>query len=133
LAKKLGASSYIDTNAATPAEELQKMGGAKVILATAPNAKAMAALIGGLAAGGKLLVVGAPFEPMEVSALSLLSARRDIQGWPSGTAMDSEDTLRFSSRSGVRPMIEEYPLEKVNEAFARAMSGKAQFRVVLTM
>lgn len=133
LAKKLGASSYIDTNAAAPAEELQKMGGAKVILATAPNAKAMAALIGGLAAGGKLLVVGAPFEPMEVSVLALLSARRDIQGWPGGTAMDSEDTLRFSSRSGVRPMIEEYPLEKVNEAFARAMSGKAQFRVVLTM
>jgi D-arabinose 1-dehydrogenase-like Zn-dependent alcohol dehydrogenase len=133
LAEKLGASSYIDTNAATPAEELQKMGGAKVILATAPNAKAMAALIGGLAVGGKLLVVGAPFEAMEVSVPSLLMARRDIQGWPSGTAMDSEDTLRFSSRSGVRPMIEKYPLEKVNEAFARAMSGKAQFRVVLTM
>jgi D-arabinose 1-dehydrogenase-like Zn-dependent alcohol dehydrogenase len=133
LAEKLGASSYIDTNAAAAAEELQKMGGAKVILATAPNAKAMAALIGGLAVGGKLLVVGAPFEPMEVSVLSLLMARRDIQGWPGGTAMDSEDTLRFSSRSGVRPMIEKYPLEKVNEAFARAMSGKAQFRVVLTM
>lgn len=109
------------------------MGGAKVILATAPNAKAMAALIGGLGAGGKLLVVGAPFEPMEVSVLSLLTTRRDIQGWPGGTAMDSEDTLRFSSYSGVRPMIETYPLEKVNEAFARTMSGKAQFRVVLTM
>jgi D-arabinose 1-dehydrogenase-like Zn-dependent alcohol dehydrogenase len=133
LAKKLGASAYIDTNATNPAEELMKMGGAKVILATAPNAKAIAALIGGLGVGGKLLVVGAPFEPMEVSAVSLLTARRDIQGWPGGSAMDSEDTLRFSSQSGVRPMIEKYPLEKANEAFARMMSGKAQFRVVLTM
>jgi D-arabinose 1-dehydrogenase-like Zn-dependent alcohol dehydrogenase len=133
LAKKLGASVYIDTNAANPADELTKLGGAKVILATAPNAKAMAALIGGLAAGGKLLAVGAPPEPMEVSVVSLLMARRDIQGWPSGTAMDSEDTLRFSSQSGVRAMIEKYPLEKANEAYARMMSGNAQFRVVLTM
>jgi D-arabinose 1-dehydrogenase-like Zn-dependent alcohol dehydrogenase len=133
LAKKLGASVYIDTNAANPADELQKLGGAKVILATAPNAKAIAALIGGLGVGGKLLVVGAPFEPMEVSVVSLLTARRDIQGWPGGSAMDSEDTLRFSSQSGVKAMIEKYPLEKANEAFARMMSGKAQFRVVLTM
>jgi D-arabinose 1-dehydrogenase-like Zn-dependent alcohol dehydrogenase len=133
LAKKLGATAYIDTNAANAADELQKMGGAKVILATAPNAKAMAALIGGLGAGGKLLVVGAPFEPMEVSVVSLLMARRNIQGWPSGTAMDSEDTLRFSSQTGVKAMIEKFSLEKANEAFARMMSGKAQFRVVLTM
>ncbi|MGB8459845.1 MAG: alcohol dehydrogenase [Candidatus Acidiferrum sp.] len=133
LAKKLGAAVYIDSNAANPADELAKMGGAKVILATEPNAKSMAALIGGLGVGGKLLIVGAPFEPMEVSVPSLLMARRDIQGWPSGTAMDSEDTLRFSSQSGVRAMIEKYPLEKANEAFARMMSGKAQFRVVLTM
>ncbi len=133
LAKKLGAAAYIDTNATDPAEELQKMGGAKVILATAPNAKAMAALIGGLGVGGKLLVVGAPFEPMELSVVSLIMARRNIQGWPSGSAIDSEDTLRFSSQSGVRAMIEKYPLEKANEAFARMMSGKAQFRVVLTM
>lgn len=83
--------------------------------------------------GGKLLVVGAPFEPMEVSAIALLSARRDIQGWPSGSAMDSEDTLRFSSQAGVKAMIEKFPLEKANEAFARMMSGKAEFRVVLTM
>jgi D-arabinose 1-dehydrogenase-like Zn-dependent alcohol dehydrogenase len=109
------------------------LGGAKVILATAPNAKAIAALIGGLGTDGKLLVVGAPFEPMEVSVVSLITARRDIQGWPSGSAMDSEDTLRFSSFSGVRTMIEKYPLEKANDAFARMMSGKAQFRVVLTM
>jgi D-arabinose 1-dehydrogenase-like Zn-dependent alcohol dehydrogenase len=133
LAKKLGASAYIDTNAANPAEELMKMGGAKVILATAPNAKSIAALVGGLGVGGKLLVVGAPFEPMEVSVVALLTARRDIQGWPGGTAMDSEDTLRFSSQTGVKAMIEKYPLEKANEAFARMMSGKAQFRVVLTM
>jgi D-arabinose 1-dehydrogenase-like Zn-dependent alcohol dehydrogenase len=132
LAKKLGASAYIDTNATNPAEELQKLGGAKVILATAPNAKSIAALIGGLGVGGKLLVVGAPFEPMEVSVVSLIVARRDIQGWPGGTAMDSEDTLRFSSQTGVKAMIEKYPLEKVNEAFARAMSGHAQYRVVLT-
>jgi D-arabinose 1-dehydrogenase-like Zn-dependent alcohol dehydrogenase len=133
LAKKLGAAVYIDSSATNPAEELAIMGGARVILATAPNAKAMAALIGGLGVGGKLLVVGAPFEPMEVSVPSLLMARRDIQGWPSGTAMDSEDTLRFSSQTGVKAMIEKYPLEKANEAFARMMSGKAQFRVVLTM
>jgi D-arabinose 1-dehydrogenase-like Zn-dependent alcohol dehydrogenase len=133
LAKKLGASVYIDTNAVNPADELARLGGAKVILATAPNAKAMAGLIGGLGVGGKLLVVGAPFEPMEVSVVSLLTARRDIQGWPSGSAMDSEDTLRFSSFSGVRAMVEKYPLETVNDAFARMMSGKAQFRVVLTM
>jgi alcohol dehydrogenase, propanol-preferring len=104
-----------------------------VILATAPNAKAIAGLVGGLGAGGKLLIVGAPPEPMEVSVLSLLLARRDIQGWPGGTAMDSEDTLRFSSQSGVKAMIEKYPLEKANEAYARMASGKAQFRVVLTM
>jgi D-arabinose 1-dehydrogenase-like Zn-dependent alcohol dehydrogenase len=133
LAKKLGASAYIDTNATNPAEELQKMGGAKVILATAPNAKSISALIGGLGVGGELLVVGAPLEPMEVSVVALLLARRNIQGWPAGSAMDSEDTLRFASHSGVKAMIEKYPLEKANEAFARMMSGKAQFRVVLTM
>jgi D-arabinose 1-dehydrogenase-like Zn-dependent alcohol dehydrogenase len=133
LAKKLGAAVYIDTVATNPAEELTKLGGAKVILATAPNAKSISALIGGLGVGGKLLVVGAPFEPMEVSAIALLSARRDIQGWPSGSAMDSEDTLRFSSQSGVRAMIEKYPLEKVKDAYARMTSGKAEFRVVLTM
>lgn len=133
LAKKLGASVYINSTATNPSDELMKMGGAKVILATAPNAKSIAGLIGGLGVGGKLLIVGAPFEPMEVSAVALLSARRDIQGWPSGSAMDSEDTLRFSSQSGVKAMIEKYPLEKVNEAFVRMMSGKAEFRVVLTM
>ncbi|MGB7846265.1 MAG: alcohol dehydrogenase [Candidatus Acidiferrum sp.] len=133
LAKKLGAFAYIDSKATKAAEELKKLGGAKVILATAPNAKAMSELIDGLGVGGKLLVVGAPFEPMEVSVFQLLLARRGIQGWPSGTAMDSQDTLEFSAFAGVRPMIEKYPLEKAKEAYERMESGKAEFRVVLTM
>jgi len=133
LAKKLGASAYIDSKATNAAQELQKLGGAKVILATAPNAKAMADLIPGLDVGGKLLVVGAPFEPMEVSAIQLLMARRDIQGWPSGSATDSEDTLRFAAMTGVRTMIEKFPLRDVKKAYDRMASGDAQFRVVLTM
>ncbi|MGB2626629.1 MAG: alcohol dehydrogenase [Candidatus Acidiferrum sp.] len=133
LAKKLGAAVYIDTNAANGAQELQKLGGAKVILCTAPNSKAMSELVDGLGAGGKLLVVGATPEPLEISPFQLIMARRDVQGWPAGTAMDSEDTLRFSAQSGVRAMIEKYPLTKAKEAFERMMSGHAQFRVVLTM
>jgi D-arabinose 1-dehydrogenase-like Zn-dependent alcohol dehydrogenase len=133
LAKKLGAFEYIDTKATKAADELKKLGGAKVILATAPSAKAMAEMIEGLAIGGKLLIVGAPFEPMEVFVLQLILARRNIQGWPSGTAMDSEETLAFAKYSGVRPIIEKYPLEKVAEAYERMASGKAEFRVVLTM
>lgn len=133
IAKKLGAFAYIDTKATNAAEELKKLGSAKVILATAPNAKAMSDLIGGLSVGGELLAVGAPFEPMEVSVVQLLMARRGIQGWPSGTAMDSQDTLEFSKYAGVRAMIEKYPLEKAKEAFERMESGKAEFRVVLTM
>jgi len=133
LAKKLGAFAYIDSKASSVADELKKLGGAKVLLATAPNAKAMSDTIEGLAVGGKLLIVGAPFEPMQVSVPSLLLTRRSIQGWPSGTARDSQDTLEFSEFSGVRPMIEKYPLEKVKEGYERMESGKAQFRVVLTM
>jgi len=133
LARKLGAFAYIDSKATKVAEELQKLGGAKVVLATAPNSQSMADCIDGLGPGGKLLVIGAPMEPLQVSVFSLLLARRGIQGWPSGTARDSQDTLEFSKFSGVRPMIEKYPLEKVNEAFARMESGKAEFRVVLTM
>ena len=133
LAKKLGAFAYIDTKATNVADELKKLGGARVLLATAPNAKAMSETIEGLAVGGKLLIVGAPFEPMEVSVPSLLLSRRGIQGWPSGTARDSQDTLEFSEFAGVRPMIEKYPLEKVKEGYERMESGKAQFRVVLTM
>jgi D-arabinose 1-dehydrogenase-like Zn-dependent alcohol dehydrogenase len=133
LAKKLGAHDYIDSAATDAAAELQKLGGARAILATAPNAKAMSSLIGGLAANGVLMVVGAPSEPMEVSAIQLIFGRRRIQGWPSGIPTDSEDTLRFAELTGVRPMVETYPLEKAAEAYARMMSGKAQFRVVLTM
>jgi len=133
LAKKLGAAVYIDSKTTKPTEELQKLGGARVILATAPNAPAMSELVGGLAIGGKLLVVGAPFEPLQIPALQLIPARRAVQGWPSGTAIDSEDTLRFSAQSGVRPMVEKYPLARVKEAYERMESGHAEFRVVVTM
>jgi len=133
LARKLGAHVYIDSATTNAAAELQKLGGARVILATAPSAKAMSSVIDGLGANGMLLIVGAPFEPMEVSALQLISGKRSIQGWYSGIPTDSEDTLRFAEMTGVRPMIEKYPLAKVNEAYARMMSGKAEFRVVLTM
>jgi len=133
LAKKIGASVYIDSQSANPAEELQKLGGAQVILATAPNSKAMSALIDGLGPNGKLMVIGATFDPIEVTPVQLIMAGRTIQGWASGTPTDSEDTLRFAELSGVRPMIETYPLEKAAQGYARMMSGQAQFRVVLTM
>jgi D-arabinose 1-dehydrogenase-like Zn-dependent alcohol dehydrogenase len=133
LAKKLGASMYIDSKATNAAEELQKLGGAQVILATAPNSKAMSELIDGLGPNGKLMVIGAAFDPIEVTPIQLITGSRTIQGWAAGTPADSEDTLRFAELSGVRPMIETYPLEKAAEAYARMMSGHAQFRVVLTM
>ena len=133
LAKKLGANVYIDSKSTNAAEELQKLGGAKVILATAPNSKAMSELIDGLGPNGKLMVIGATFDPIEVSPLQLISGSRTIQGWASGVPTDSEDTLRFAELTGVRPMIETYPLDKAAEAYARMMSGNAQFRVVLTM
>jgi D-arabinose 1-dehydrogenase-like Zn-dependent alcohol dehydrogenase len=133
LAKKLGAVAYIDSKATNAAQELQKLGGAKVILATAPSAKAMSELIDGLGVDGKLVVVGATMEPIQVSPIQLIMARRGIQGWPSGTAKDSEDTLQFSALTGVRAMIEKYPLAKVKEAFERMASGDAEFRVVLEM
>ena len=133
LAKKLGASVYIDSKATNAAAELQKMGGAQVILATAPSSKAMSELIDGLGPNGKLMVIGATFDPIEVTPVQLISGSKTIQGWAAGTPADSEDTLRFAELSGVRPMIETYPLEKAAEAYARMMSGNAQFRVVLTM
>ena len=133
LAKKLGASVYIDNKEANPAEALQKLGGAKVILATAPSSKAMSEVINGLGPNGKLVVVGATFDPIEVTPIQLISGSKSIQGWASGTPTDAEDTLNFSVLTGVRPMIETYPLEKAGEAYARMMSGKAEFRVVLTM
>jgi D-arabinose 1-dehydrogenase-like Zn-dependent alcohol dehydrogenase len=133
LAKKLGANIYIDSKATNAAEALKKLGGAKVILATAPDSKSMSALIDGLGPNGKLVVVGASFDPIEVTPLQLIFGVKSIQGWASGTPADSEDTLRFAELTGVRPMIETYPLEKAAEGYARMMSGKAQFRVVLTM
>jgi D-arabinose 1-dehydrogenase-like Zn-dependent alcohol dehydrogenase len=133
LARKLGASVYIDNKVTNAAEELQKLGGAQVILATAPSSKAMSEVINGLGPNGKLMVVGATFDPIEVTPVQLISGSRSIQGWASGTPTDAEDTLRFAELTGVRPMIETYPLEKAAEAYARMMSGNAQFRVVLKM
>jgi D-arabinose 1-dehydrogenase-like Zn-dependent alcohol dehydrogenase len=133
LAKKLGASVYIDSQATNAAEALQKLGGAKVILATAPSSKAMSELVDGLGPNGKFIVVGATFDPIEVTPIQLISGSKSLQGWSTGTPADSEDTLHFAELTGVRPMIETYPLEKADEAYARMMSGKAQFRVVLTM
>jgi len=133
LARKLGASVYIDNEVTNAAEELQRLGGAQVILATAPSSKTMSALVDGLAPNGKLIVVGVAFEPIEVTPVQLITGNRSIQGWASGTPTDAEDTLRFAELTGVRPMIETYPLEKAEEAYARMLSGKAQFRVVLTM
>jgi D-arabinose 1-dehydrogenase-like Zn-dependent alcohol dehydrogenase len=133
LAKKLGAHLYIDSAATDAAAELQKLGGAKVILATAPSSKAMSALINGLGNHGRMMVIGATGDPIEVTPVQLITSVRGIQGWASGLPTDSEDTLRFTEMTGVRPMIEKFPLAKVNEAYARMMSGKAEFRVVLTM
>ena len=124
---------YIDSKATNAAEALQKLGGARVILATAPSSKAMSELIDGLGPNGTLIVVGADLDPIAVTPLQLINGSRRIQGWWSGIPTDSEDTLRFAKLTGVRPMIETYPLEKAAEAYARMMSGKAEFRVVLTM
>ena len=133
LAKKLGAQVYIDSDARDAAEELQKLGGARVIMATAPNSKAMSELIDGLGPNGKLLVIGASFDPIEVTPIQLIMGSKTVQGWAAGPPADSEDTLRFAALSGVRAMIETYPLEQAAAAYARMMSGKAEFRVVLTM
>jgi D-arabinose 1-dehydrogenase-like Zn-dependent alcohol dehydrogenase len=133
LAKKLGAHHYIDTATAAPAAALQALGGAHVILATAPDSKAISELVDGLGPDGKLVIVGATPDPVSATPLQLIFTRRSIRGWPSGTAKDSEDTLQFSSLTGVRPMIERYPLEKAAEAYDQMMSGRARFRVVLTM
>jgi D-arabinose 1-dehydrogenase-like Zn-dependent alcohol dehydrogenase len=133
LAKKLGASAYIDSKSTNAAEALQKLGGAQVILALAPSSKAMSELFDGLAANGKMVVIGVDSEPLQVTPVQLITGSRTIQGWASGTTADEDDTLRFAELSGVRPMIETYPFEKVAEGYARMMSSKARFRVVLTM
>ena len=131
LARKLGAMHYIDSQSADPAAELQKLGGASVILATVTSGRAMSAVLGGLAVGGKLVVLGAAADPIEVPPILLIGARRSIAGWPSGTSIDSEDTLAFSVLTGVRSMNEVFPLSRAPEAYARMMSGEARFRVVL--
>jgi D-arabinose 1-dehydrogenase-like Zn-dependent alcohol dehydrogenase len=132
LAKQLGAHHYIDSQAQDAAAELVKLGGAKIILATVTNAEAMTGALGGLGVNGKLMVLGAPHEPLAVPAMLLIGGRRSVAGWYSGTSIDSQDTLSFSTLTGVRAMTEVYPLERAGEAYERMMSGKARFRVVLT-
>jgi D-arabinose 1-dehydrogenase-like Zn-dependent alcohol dehydrogenase len=131
LARQLGAAHYIDSQAQDPAAELTTLGGAKVILATATSSKAMAAVLPGLGIGGKMIILGAPADPLDVSPVLLLSGRRSIAGWPSGRSIDSQDTLRFSALTGVRSMNEVFPLERAADAYDRMMSGNARFRVVL--
>src|SRR5207253_650260 len=132
LARKLGAHRYIDSQSQDPAAELRKLGGAKVILATATSGKAMTAVLGGLGINGKLIVLGAATDPIPVVPAQLIGGRQSITGWPSGTSIDSQDTLAFSALTGVRPMTEVFPLERAADAYERMMSGEARFRVVLT-
>ena len=131
LAAKLGAHHYIDSQAQDAAAELTKLGGARVIIATVTSGKAMSAVVGGLGVNGKLIVIGAAEDPLEVNGLLLIMGRRSIVGWPSGTSIDSQDTLSFSMLTGVRPMTEVFPLERAVEAYEQMISGKARFRVVL--
>jgi D-arabinose 1-dehydrogenase-like Zn-dependent alcohol dehydrogenase len=133
LARQLGAHDYIDATAQDVVAELQKLGGASVILATAPNAQAISGLVDGLAPGGRLLVPAAPLEPLSINVFSLITKRSSVAGWYSGAAKDSQDTLEFSALSGVHPMIEKYPLDQVAEGYEQMHSGRVRFRVVLTM
>ena len=133
LARKLGAWSYIDSKTQNPAAELLKLGGAKVVLATVTSGDAMSATLGGLGVNGKLIILGAAAEPLQVPGIPLLLGRRSIVGWPSGSSIDSQDTLAFSVLTGVRAMNEIFPLERAAEAYEHMMSGKARFRAVLTM
>ncbi|HEV3429458.1 MAG TPA: alcohol dehydrogenase [Paraburkholderia sp.] len=132
LAKQLGAHHYIDSSAQNVGESLQALGGARVILATVTNGEAMSAALAGLGVNGKLIMVGVAQEPVVVPVTQFIMGRQSVQGWPSGTAADSQETLAFSAISDVKPMIEEYPLARAAEAYDRMMSGKARFRVVLT-
>jgi alcohol dehydrogenase/propanol-preferring alcohol dehydrogenase len=133
LARKLGANSYIDSHAQDPAKELLKLGGAKVVLATVTNGDAMSAVLAGLGVNGKLIILGAAAEPLQVPGIPLLMGRRSVLGWPSGSSIDSQDTLFFSAQTGVRSMNEVFPLARAPEAYDHMMSGKARFRAVLTI
>ncbi|MBX3411460.1 MAG: alcohol dehydrogenase catalytic domain-containing protein [Pirellulales bacterium] len=133
LAQELGATHYIDSRSSDPAVELAKLGGAKAVIATVTNGPAMAATLGGLAPHGRLFVVGAAPETVDAPPLTLIMGRRAIEGWYSGTSIDAQDTLSFSAQSGVRSRNEVFPLEQAAEAYERMISGKARFRVVLTM
>ena len=133
LARKLGAHDYLDAEAVDTVAELQKRGGARVILATAPSAKAISSVVDGLSVNGTLLVPAAPSDPITINSLSLILGRRSVAGWYSGTARDSQDTLEFSAFSGVHPMIEKFRLDRVSEAYQQMLSGKVRFRAVLTM
>jgi D-arabinose 1-dehydrogenase-like Zn-dependent alcohol dehydrogenase len=132
LAAKLGADRYIDSTVEDPAVALAAMGGARVVLATVTDNDAMSAMVGGLGIEGSLLVLGVPHEPLAVSAFALIAARRSVQGWYSGVSIDSEETLAFSARTGVRSVNEVLSLTQASEGYDRMMSGKARFRVVLT-
>lgn len=132
LARQLGAHHYVDSLTQDPAQELTRLGGARVVLATVTNAKAMSATVGGLGVDGRFVILGAPHEPLEISPLVLIGGRRSVHGWPSGSSIDSQDTLSFSVLTGVRSMNELFPLDKAAEAYDRMMSGEARFRVVLT-
>lgn len=131
LAVELGARLYIDSQAQDAAAELARLGGARVILATVTNAAAMSSVLGGLGTDGKLVVLGAPHDPLQVPAFLLIGGRRSVTGWPSGRSIDSEDTMKFAARAGVRSMNEVFPLDRASEAYERMMSGSARFRVVL--
>ena len=132
LMKNLGARQYIDSRSQNAVEELNKLGGAKVILATVPSGKAMTEILGGLAVNGKLVIIGASDEPIQVPASLMILGRRSLIGWPAGTSIDSQDTLSFSVLSGIRSMNEDFPLERAEEAYNHMMSGKARYRCVLT-
>jgi len=132
LARQLGAHHYVDSQTGDVSKALRKLGGAKIVLATATSAEAMAATMGGLAVDGRLIVLGADFKPMPLVTSALIGQRSGIYGWPSGSSIDSEDTMHFSAMTGVRPMTETFPLDKAEEAYERMMSNKARFRVVMT-
>ena len=132
LALELGARRYIDSGRQDVAAELNKEGGAAVILVTAPDPKAIGALVDGLGVRGRLVIVGASADPFAVSSFQLIGAQRTIIGWSSGTSRDSEDTLKFATQTGVRAMIETFPIEQASEGYERMITGKVRFRAVLT-